>query len=113
MTIQSGRRTVRKISYTDNSWSVYWLDVKSGVAKKVAGTMYGPSRARTIYHSWSPDSKWLAYTLHESKYSNGLCLFARFDKSFAITDGLSEVTEPISMTAGNISTSSDRRMPVR
>src|SRR5436189_2278592 len=59
----------QKISYTDNSWSVFWLDVKSGVSKKV-GTeyMYGPSRPRTIYHSWSPDSKWIAYTLNTKAY---------------------------------------------
>ncbi|HYX29187.1 MAG TPA: PDZ domain-containing protein [Pyrinomonadaceae bacterium] len=87
----------QKISYTDNSWSVYWLDVKSGVSKKIASEyMYGPSRTRSIYHSWSPDSKWLAYTL--STKANIQTVYAYSldqDKSFAITDGLSEVTEPI------------------
>jgi tricorn protease len=87
----------QKIGYTDNSWSVYWLDVKSGVSKKIASEyMYGPARARTIYHSWSPDSKWLAYTL--STKANIQTVYAYSldqDKSFAITDGLSEVTEPI------------------
>ena len=87
----------QKISYTDNSWSVYWLDVKSGVSKKIGSEyMYGPARARTIYHSWSPDSKWVAYTL--STKANIQTVYAYSldqDKSFAITDGLSEVTEPI------------------
>jgi tricorn protease len=87
----------QKISYTDNSWSIYWLDVKSGVSKKVGSEyMYGPSRPRTIYHSWSPDSKWLAYTL--STKANIQTVYAYSldqDKSLGITDGLSEVTEPI------------------
>jgi tricorn protease len=87
----------QKISYTDNSWSVYWLDVKSDVSKKIGSEyLYGPSRSRTIYHSWSPDSKWLAYTL--STRANIQTVYAysiEKDKSFQITDGLSEVTEPI------------------
>src|SRR6185369_26155 len=66
-------------------------------SKKIGSEyMYGPSRARTIYHSWSPDSKWLAYTL--STKANIQTVYAYSldqDKSFAITDGLSEVTEPI------------------
>jgi tricorn protease len=87
----------QKISYTDNSWSVYWLDVKTGVSKKIASEyMYGPTRTRSIYHSWAPDSKWLAYTL--STKANIQTVYAyslERDKSFAITDGLTEVTEPI------------------
>lgn len=87
----------QKISYTDNSWTLYWLDVKSGVSKKIGSEyLYGPTRTRTIYHSWSPDSKWLAYTL--STKANIQTVYAYSidsDKSFAITDGLTEVTEPI------------------
>jgi tricorn protease len=87
----------QKISFSDNSWSIYWVDVKSGVSKKIASEyLYGPSRARTIYHSWSPDSKWIAYT--SSTKANIQTVYAystEQDKSFAITDGLTEVTEPI------------------
>ena len=25
----------QKISYTDNSWSIYWLDLKTGSSKKI------------------------------------------------------------------------------
>ncbi|HXM36922.1 MAG TPA: hypothetical protein VN920_17125, partial [Pyrinomonadaceae bacterium] len=54
----------QRISYTDNSWSIYWLDLKTGVSKKIGSEyLYGPTRVRTIYHAWSPDSKWIAYTL--------------------------------------------------
>lgn len=87
----------QKISYTDNAWSIYWLDLKTGVSKKIGSEyLYGPTRVRTIYHSWSPDSKWIAYTL--STKANIQTVYAystEQNKSYAITDGLSEVTEPV------------------
>ena len=87
----------QKISYIDNSWTLYWLDLKTGTSKKVGSEyLYGPSRGRAIYHAWSPDSKWLAYTL--STKANIQTVYAystEQDKSLTITDGLSEVTEPV------------------
>jgi tricorn protease len=87
----------QRISYTDNSWSIYWLDLKSGISKKIGSEyLYGPSRARTIYHSWSPDSKWLAYTLSTKANIQTVYVYStEQDKSHAITDGLTEVTEPV------------------
>ncbi len=86
----------RKISYTDNSWSLYWLDLETGVTKKIGGEyLYGPSRARTIQHVWSPDSKWIAYTLNTKAYIRTVYAHSlEQDKSYAITDGLSDVSEP-------------------
>ncbi len=50
----------QKIAYLDNSLTIYWVDVKSGAAKKVASQpIYSP--AVNISYAWSPDSKWLAY----------------------------------------------------
>jgi tricorn protease len=87
----------QKISYTDNSWTLYWLDLKSGTSKKIGSEyLYGPSRARTIYHAWSPDSKWLAYTLSTKANIQTVYVYSTEQgKSFTITDGLSEVTEPV------------------
>jgi tricorn protease len=86
-----------KISYTDNSWSIYWLDLKTGVSKKIGSEyLYGPSRVKTIHHVWSPDSKWIAYTLSTKAYIQTVYAYSiEQDKSFPITDGLSEVTEPV------------------
>ncbi len=86
----------QKISYTDNSWSLYWLDFKTGVTKKIGSEyLYGPTRAKTIHHVWSPDSKWLAYTLNTKAYIQSVYAYSiEQDKSFPVTDGLSEVTEP-------------------
>jgi tricorn protease len=87
----------RKVSYADNSWSLYWLDTSTGTSKKIGSEyLYGPARSRTIAHVWSPDSKWIAYTLNTKTYIQTVSAYSiETDKSFPITDGLSEVSEPV------------------
>lgn len=87
----------QKISYADNSWSLFWLDVTTGASKKIASEyQYGPTRAKTIHHVWSPDSKWIAYTLSTKAYIQAVHAYSiEKDKSFQVTDGLSEVSEPV------------------
>jgi tricorn protease len=87
----------QKISFADNSWTLYWLDLKTGDCKKVGSEyLHGPSRAKTIPHVWSPDSKWIAYTLNTAAYIQTVYAYSiEKDKSYPITDGLSEVSEPV------------------
>ena len=86
-----------KIAFVDNSWSLYWMDVKNGGCKKIASEyLYGPSRAKTIHHVWSPDSKWVVYTLNTKAYIQAVHAYSIDQhKSFPVTDGLSEVSEPV------------------
>ena len=52
----------QKIAYNDNSQSIFWIDLKTGHAKQVASQeTYTPSPQ--LRSAWSPDSKWLAYTI--------------------------------------------------
>ena len=89
----------QKISYADNSLSRYYLDIKTGVSKKIASEyFFGPSRGRAFYSysTWSPDSQWIAYTLNTPAYFQRVYVHSiEKDKSFPITDGLSEVSEPV------------------
>jgi len=87
----------QKIAYADNSWSLYWIDRKTGVCRKIASEyLYGPSRIRSVYSSWSPDSRWIVYTLNTQTYIQKVFVYSLDkDKSFPITDGLSEVSEPV------------------
>jgi tricorn protease len=84
----------QKIAYFDNSLTVYWVDVKSGVSKKVASQpIYGP--VIVISYAWSPDSKWLAYAMDNQ--ANITTVYAHSTeqaKSFQVSDGLSDVSEP-------------------
>ena len=84
----------QKIAYRDNSESVYWLDVKSGLSKKVASQpIYGP--VVKISYSWSPDSKWLAYAMdNQAMITTVYAHSIEQGKSFQVSDGLSDVSEP-------------------
>src|SRR3984893_4767095 len=85
----------KKIAYTDNSWSVFWIDLTTGVSKKIGSEyLYGPQK--TLWPSWSPDSRWIVYTLANHTYIQTLYAYSlEQDRSFAITDGMSDVSEPV------------------
>ena len=87
----------QKIAFSDNSWSFYWIDLKTGATKKIASEpIHGPSRDETIQHSWSPDSKWIVYTLSNKAYIQAVHAYSLDqDKSYPVTDGLSEVSNPV------------------
>lgn len=84
----------RKIAYLDNSQSVYWLDVKTGLSKKVASQpIYSP--ASQITYAWSPDSKWLAYAMdNDAGITTVYAYSTEQAKSFTVSDGLSDVRSP-------------------
>jgi len=92
----------KRISYTDNSWSLYWLDLTSGISKKIGSEyLYGPSRARTIHQAWAPDSRWIAYTLSNQAKIQAVYVYStEQDRSYAITDGMSDVSDPAFDSSG-------------
>jgi tricorn protease len=92
----------QKLAFTDNSWSLFWIDPGTGAIKKIGSQyMYGPSRGESIHHVWSPDSKWIVYTLgNKALFQTAFLYSLEQDKSFAITDGLSEVSEPVFDASG-------------
>ena len=85
----------KRIAYLDNSQTIYVLDLATGRCTKVAGNrVYTP--LGVISFNWSPDSRWLAYTVQPNPLVTTLYLYdAQQDRSTAITDGLSEVSEPV------------------
>ncbi len=91
-----------KIAFTDNSWSLYWLDVKTGAAKKIAADrLFGPANLKAVQGSWSPDSKWIAYTVSTATYFRRVFVYSlEQDKSYPITDGLSDAAEPVFDASG-------------
>jgi tricorn protease len=87
----------QKISFADNSMSLFWIDLKTGAVKKIGQEYYyGVFRARTTTTVWSPDSQWIAYTLNTTASIQRIHVYSlEQDKSFPITDGLSEAGEPV------------------
>jgi tricorn protease len=88
-----------KISYVDNSQTLYWIDLKSGLCKKIGSNYLLGST--NIQNSWSPDSKWIVYTRSDRVYIQAVYAYSlEQDKSSAVTDGLSEVAEPVFDASG-------------
>ena len=83
-----------RLSYSDNSWTIWVLDVADGIQIPVASeAVYGP--VKTQHHNWSPDSKWLVYTRNTPTYLQQVWLWSVDEnQSYEVTDGLSDVGEP-------------------
>jgi len=90
------------ISYTDNSLSLYLLDVESGETRKISQEpYYGPAGFKNVNHSWSPDSRWLAFTRSTEADFRQVWLYdVESGEEHAVTDGLSDAYEPVFATSG-------------
>ncbi|HEY4335140.1 MAG TPA: PDZ domain-containing protein [Puia sp.] len=86
----------KKIAFTDNSRSLYVLDVASGEVKKVdSDEIYGPGTYRDMGADWSNDSRWVAYSKVTGTQYKRIYLYSTVEgKSYPVTDGLSDVDEP-------------------
>jgi tricorn protease len=86
----------KKIAYVDNSRSLYVVDVASGASKKIdADDVYTPGVFRELFGNWSADSKWIAYDkVTETNFKRIYLYSIEQGKSFAVTDGLSDASEP-------------------
>jgi len=87
----------KKICFVDNGKNLYLFDIKTGTAAKIdSDDLYLPGAFREIFGDWSHDSKWIAYTkVTETNFQRVYLYSLEQEKSFAITDGLSDVTEPV------------------
>lgn len=85
----------KKLSYTDNSQSLYWLDLASGASTRIDGhRVYTP--AGLPAHAWSPDSAWIAYVVNLQPLVTAVHLYSIDQKrSHQITDGLGDVADPV------------------
>jgi tricorn protease len=84
----------KKLSFSDNSMTIFVLDVATGAQTKVASDpLYGP--VPVLHHAWSPDSRFLAYTQNTPTYFNRLFLYSVADgTSYPVSDGLADATSP-------------------
>lgn len=87
----------KKIAFVDNGRNLYWMDVASGVSKKIdADELYTPGPFRDQFGDWSKDSKWIAYTkVLETNFRRVFLYSLDQGKSNPVTDGLSDASEPI------------------
>ena len=86
----------KKVSYVDNGRNLYVTDISSKKSTKIASDkIYLPGPFRNLFGSWSHDSKWIAYTII-TNYSFEVAYLYSLEnkKSHAVSDGLSNLTEP-------------------
>jgi tricorn protease len=83
------------LSYADNSHTIYIVDVATGSSTKVSQhVMYRPEPIFDT--SWSPDSKWLAYSRTGAMNIQSIHLWSVAEKkSYPLTDGLADAREPL------------------
>ncbi|MBS1489055.1 MAG: PD40 domain-containing protein [Bacteroidetes bacterium] len=86
----------KKICFVDNGRNLYVLDIASSAIKKIdSDELYVPGAFREQFGDWSSDSKWIAYTkITDTNFQRVYLYSVEQGKSFSITDGLSDATEP-------------------
>lgn len=85
----------KHVSFLDNAYALFILDLDSGRTQKVADNPYF-GHSPFISHNWSPDSQWLAYTQNANGLVQTVHVYSMGQrKSFRLTDGLTEVSEPV------------------
>jgi tricorn protease len=86
----------RKVAFADNALTLYWIDLATGAVKRIASEyLYQPGGQAQMRTNWSPDSKWIAYTLGTPTFFRRVHVYSLDqDKSTPVTDGLSSVEEP-------------------
>ena len=87
----------KKLSFTDNGRRLYWFDLEKSKMFEIArDPVYMPGVFGDIRGSWSPDSRFIAYTLNTEAYFKQLYIYSlEKNKSFALTKGMSEVSNPV------------------
>jgi tricorn protease len=87
----------RRIGFTDNSRSLYLADLVTGNVSKISTQpIYSPGAFEDVSHSWSPDSKWLAFVRSTPTYMGTIHLYSVETKqSYPLTDGMSNASAPV------------------
>lgn len=87
----------KKLSFVDNGRSLYVLDIATGKINRIASDeLYTPGIFRELFGGWSSDSNWISYTtITETNFEQAHLYSISENKSFSISDGLSNISSPV------------------
>jgi tricorn protease len=87
----------KKLAFVDNGRRLYVTELASGKTTRIAeDAIFFPGAYRDLFGSWSSDANYIAYTvLTETNFQRAWAYSLSENKSFPISDGLSNVTEPV------------------
>lgn len=82
------------IAFTDTDYNLWHINLSNGALKLVDTDRYAHPD-RTLNPVWSPDSKWIAYVRQMDNMFKSVKVYSMAgDKSFQLTDGLSDAIDP-------------------
>ncbi|GHA27233.1 tricorn protease [Salinimicrobium marinum] len=86
----------KKISFVDNGRNLYILNIENGRINKIASDeRYIPGIFRELFGDWSRDSNWITFTvITDTSFEKAFIYSLSENKSYAITDGLANVSSP-------------------
>lgn len=87
----------KKVSFVDNGRNLYVADIQGKKVQKIAqDELFVPGDIRDLFSDWSHDSKWISYTkIIDTNFEQAFLYSFAENKSYEISDGLSDVTEPV------------------
>ncbi len=86
-----------KLSFVDNGRNLYVAEIANKKVKKIAqDDLFIPGDIRELFGSWSHDSNWISYTkIINTNFEQAFLYSLTENKSYELSDGLSNVSEPI------------------
>src|SRR5439155_2537184 len=85
----------KKILFHDTNLRVWVVDVASGKAKQVGADPWMVP-TRTLFPTWSPDSRWVAYSAHLNSLFRAIFVAdAETGESHQVSDGLADAMVPV------------------
>lgn len=93
----------KKICFADNGRNLYIVDIATSAIRKIdTDEIYYPGYFRNIFSDWSSDSKWITYTkVLETNFKVACIYSVDQQKSWNITDGLSDASDPVFDPSGD------------
>lgn len=87
----------KKVSYVDNGRNLYVTEIATKKTQKIAQDIhFVPGDIRDLFSDWSYDSNWIAYTkIIDTNFEKAFLYSLSENKSYELTDGLSNVTSPV------------------
>jgi tricorn protease len=86
----------KKIAFSDKRLNLWYVDIEKGTPVKVETARRSLGGGSNFNHTWSPDSRWIAYTNQLPSWYNAVFIYSLEDgKSTQITDGLSDAASTV------------------
>lgn len=84
----------KQVAFADHRLALWSLDVATGKATRIDGDVFDDP-LRGFEPSWSPDSKWIAYSRNLENHLRAIFVYSMAEaKAYQLTDGLSDAVSP-------------------